>query len=107
MLIDVNGVELTAALNMTCSSDAAEVLTDGTEKVDRLAGELDSLDPADVELEEESEYVELGKMTPLVSKFSTSLSTEVLALLNRITLAEMEPLIYQRDYGTIVPWDLL
>jgi hypothetical protein len=103
VLIDVSGVELTAALNMTSSSDAAEVLTDGTEKVDRLAGELDSLDPADVELKEESEYVELGKTTPLVSRFSTSLSIEVLALLNKITLAEMEPLTCQRDYVTVTP----
>lgn len=91
--MDVNGVELTAALNMTSSSDAAELLTEGMANVDRLAGEVDSSERADEVLAEAEDQAELCEPTPPVSMLPTSSSIEVPALLNKITSAEMEPLL--------------
>jgi hypothetical protein len=47
VLMDVKGVELTAALNMTSSRLAVVSLIRGTASVDRLAGESDSEDAFD------------------------------------------------------------
>ena len=64
VLMDATGVELTEALNKTSS----RVLMDGTASVDRRAGAVDSEAGSDVELA--SLEVELGYITPLVSRFS-------------------------------------
>jgi hypothetical protein len=92
VLMDVNGVELTAALNMTSSRLAVVSLIRGTASVDRLAGESDSEDAFDDILWDDWDEVELGKTTPLVSRLSTSSSTDVAALLNKMTLAVIAPL---------------
>jgi len=65
VLIDAIGVELTEALSKTSS----RVLMDGTASVDRRAGVLDAEAASEVELA--SSEVELGYVTPLVSRFST------------------------------------
>jgi hypothetical protein len=65
VLIDATGVEFTEALNKTSS----RTLIVGTASVDRRAGVLDS--DAASEVEEDSPEVELGYMTPLVSRLST------------------------------------
>jgi len=65
VLIDATGVEFTEALNKTSS----RVLMEGTISVDRRAGAVDSEEGSDVELA--SLEVELGYITPLVSRFST------------------------------------
>jgi hypothetical protein len=65
VLIEATGVELTEALNKTSS----RVLMEGTASVDRRAGVLDS--EAESEVEVDSLEVELGYITPLVSRLST------------------------------------
>ena len=86
VLIDATGVEFTEALNKTSS----RVLMDGTASVDRRAGAVDSEAASDVELA--SLEVELGYMTPLVSRFSTISFNRDSASLCRNTWAVMDPL---------------
>lgn len=96
VLIDAIGVEFTEELSKTSS----RVLTDGTASVDRRAGVLDSEAASEVELA--SLEVELGYVTPLVSRFSTISFKRDSASLWRKTWAVMDPLYCQLSPFSVV-----